>query len=68
MNFVTAIDDIGSMNARSEGWVYLTIPETYLVDYRARAAAILAKTKLEAFHGKDFARRFANSYQAAGNG
>lgn len=64
MNLVTAVDDIGSMNARSEGWAYFTLPEAAVASFESGAAEIRARTKLSAFHGKTFVRRFADSYKA----
>lgn len=63
MKLVTGIDDVGSMNARSEGWTFFTIPECFLGEFVTNATSVLNETKLEAFHGKAFARRFEKSYK-----
>jgi hypothetical protein len=58
VNLVTALDDYNSATARSEGWVFFSIPESSVAEFTEKSSAILSKTTMRAFHGKEFVRRF----------
>ena len=64
MLYVAGIDEIASETQRSEGWTYLTIADSSIVDFNRDSAAILSATKMSAFHGKDFKRKFIDEYEA----
>ncbi len=59
---VAGIDDTGTGTSISQGWAYCVIALQDLAEFHQQTQALLAKTKLPAFHGKDFARRFAPQY------
>jgi len=56
IRLVTGIDDIGTMNAKSEGWTFLSFDEQYLENFNDKAQDILNRSKLKSFHGKEFKR------------
>lgn len=62
--YVAGIDEIGSETQKSEGWTYFVIPDSSALEFANDAADILSKTKMFAFHGKDFKRRFASGYES----
>lgn len=63
VNLVTALDDYNSATARSEGWAFFSIPEPFVSEFVEKSSAILNKTKIKAFHGKKFERRFDVYYK-----
>lgn len=64
MLYAAGVDDLGSATRKSEGWSYFVIPDAQVNRFREDAGAILSRTKLSAFHGKVFARRFKDQYLA----
>ena len=62
IKLVTGIDDIGTMNAKSEGWTFFSFDEQYLKDFNEKSQVILNTSKLKSFHGKEFKRKKINFY------
>lgn len=56
------IDEFGTGQS-CNGWTYFCIPETYQRDFECKAKSILKKTKLNAFHGKEFKRKYISEYR-----
>ncbi|WP_444939824.1 hypothetical protein ACJJI3_11740 [Microbulbifer sp. ZKSA004] len=63
-NFVTGIDDIGTMNAKCSGWTVISIDYSLVGKFEEEARKILQSAKLKSFHGKEFKRKKADSYTA----
>lgn len=61
-DFVTGIDDIGTMNAKCSGWTVISIDHALLNKFKAESAQILMSSQLNSFHGKDFKRKKADYY------
>lgn len=61
-DFVTGIDDVGTMNAKCSGWTVVTIEHILLSEFEKKADKILKSAKLESFHGKEFKRSKSASY------
>jgi hypothetical protein len=61
-DFVTGIDDIGTMNAKCSGWTVISINHALLNMFKAESAQILQSSQLNSFHGKDFKRKKADYY------
>jgi len=55
-NFITGIDDFGTMNAVSQGWTFVSFDEGLYVDFQTIAQDILRKSGLHSFHAKEFKR------------
>jgi len=64
IKLVTGIDDIGTMNGKSEGWTILSFDEQYLQNFNESAQDILTRSKLKSFHGKEFKRKKSDYYEA----
>ena len=56
-NFITGIDDFGTMNAVSQGWTFVSFDEVLYVDFQTIAQDILRKSGLHSFHAKEFKRK-----------
>lgn len=63
IKLVTGIDDIGTMNGKSEGWTFLSFDEQYLQDFNDKAQILLEKSKLKSFHAKEFKRKKTDFYK-----
>lgn len=61
-DFVTGIDDIGTMNAKCSGWTVVTIEHDLLSEFEKKADEILRSAKLKSFHGKEFKRNKSDYY------
>lgn len=61
-DFVTGIDDIGTMNAKCSGWTVVSIEYALLNEFEDKSGEILLSSKLNSFHGKEFKRKKADSY------
>ncbi|MEL0622422.1 hypothetical protein V6238_04870 [Marinomonas arenicola] len=61
-DFVTGIDDIGTMNAKCSGWTVVSIDYVLLGKFEKEAEQILQSAKLKSFHGKEFKRKKVDSY------
>lgn len=61
-NFVTGIDDVGTMNAKCSGWTVVSIEHALLEEFEKEADQILKSAKLNSFHGKEFKRKKAKYY------
>ncbi len=61
-DFVTGIDDVGTMNAKCSGWTFVSIEHALLSEFENKATQILQSAKLKSFHGRDFKRKKSDSY------
>lgn len=61
-DFVTGIDDIGTMNGKCSGWTVISIEHALLNEFEKQSAVILKSSKLASFHGKEFKRKKSGSY------
>ena len=62
MTLNVGLDDIATETSRCSGWTAFVLPEALRTDFDRKGAELLAKTKLRAFHGKDYKRRFRDAY------
>ncbi|MCK4787075.1 MAG: hypothetical protein KAV87_25175 [Desulfobacteraceae bacterium] len=62
MNLIVGADDIATGGQECAGWTYFILPERFYFDFIAQAKAILAKTILSTFHGKEYKPRFKSEY------
>lgn len=63
MRYIAGIDDTGSTNIQSEGWAVFLISEEDKDEFSSKAQHLLSQTKMGAFHGKNFKRRFEVQYK-----
>jgi hypothetical protein len=61
-DFVTGIDDIGTMNAKCSGWTVISIDSSLIEKFEEDARKVLQSANLKSFHGKEFKRKKADSY------
>lgn len=61
-DFVSGIDDVGTMNAKCSGWTVVSIKHALLSEFENKAAQILKLARLKSFHGKEFRRKKSDSY------
>lgn len=61
-DFVTGIDDVGTMNAKCSGWTVISIDHALLNEFEEKSGQILQSAKIRSFHGKEFKRKKYNSY------
>ncbi len=62
INLFVGADDFATGGQECAGWTYFILPERFYFDFVKQGKAILAKTKLPAFHGKEYKRRFKSEY------
>lgn len=62
MNFIAAIDDISTGTQTSFGWSYVLIDESLEAEFEEKTRALLKGNALPKFHGKEYKKRFKQSY------
>jgi hypothetical protein len=62
-NFITGIDDFGTMSGISQGWTFVSFDEVFYNDFQSNAQDILIKSKLGCFHAKKFKRNKQSYYK-----
>jgi hypothetical protein len=62
--YVASIDGLGTMNLGVEGWAYFVLESNQASEFERDARKVLGATKLKAFHGKEYARRFHEAYRS----
>jgi len=62
MNLFVGADDFATGGQECAGWTYFILPERFYFDFVKQGKAILAKTKLPAFHGKEYKSHFKTEY------
>jgi hypothetical protein len=65
VNYRIAVDDFATGRQRSEGWAMIVLPDAVAADLESRVEEARARTKLIAFHGKEYTRRFRSAYRDA---
>lgn len=60
--FVTGIDDCGTMSGKSLGWGFISFNEILYDDFNVSARDILTRSKMKAFHAKEFTRKYRMFY------
>lgn len=61
-NFITGIDDFGTMKGVSQGWTFVSFDEVFYEDFQSDAQDILSRSKLPSFHAKEFKRKKRSHY------
>lgn len=61
-DFVTGIDDIGTMSGKCSGWTVVSIDHELLEKFEEEARKILQSANLKSFHGKEFKRKKSDFY------
>ena len=61
-DFVTGIDDVGTMSGKCSGWTVVSIEHTLLDEFNKAAGKILQSAKLNSFHGREFKRKKSDCY------
>jgi len=62
-NFITGIDDFGTMSGVSQGWTFVSFDEVLYEDFQSSAQDILSRSKLLSFHAKEFKRKKQSYYK-----
>lgn len=61
-DFVTGIDDIGTMTGKCQGWTFVSFDAVFKSEFDRSAQLILTKSRLNSFHGKEFKRKKLDYY------
>jgi len=62
-NFITGIDDFGTMSGVSQGWTFVSFDKVFYKDFQSNAQDILNNSKLQSFHAKEFKRNKQSYYK-----
>lgn len=62
-DLIVGADDFATGTQKCEGWTYFILPKSERVDFETDARAVLAKTGMSSFHGKEYRIRLSAEYR-----
>lgn len=62
-DFITGIDDFGTMSGSSQGWTFVSFDLSFYDDFKSNAQDILSESGLSSFHAKQFKRKKKEYYK-----